>query len=317
MDELSHTPSPHGIMFHHFHDGRHPPSQGSISSLQLENMLEAMGRDRILSAEEWMARFRHTSLKSNDVCLTFDDGLRCQYDIALPVLRKFNITAFWFVYSCIFEGQGDELETYRYFRNNYFQSLNDFYELFFHTLDSSKDSADINDHLREFSSEDYLSECTFYSPEDRKFRFIRDEILTPNQYRALMHQLMRKLGADPKDFRQELWMSRDNVKELSMSGHVIGLHSHTHPTRIARLPAREQREEYARNLVHIRSITGCPTSVMSHPCNSYSAETLKILRELGLTVGFRANMSFVANRSSLEFPRDDHSNITGRLGLRS
>ncbi len=39
------------------------------------------------------------SLGDNDLCWTpGHDGLRCQFDIAFPVLRDSGITAFWFVY---------------------------------------------------------------------------------------------------------------------------------------------------------------------------------------------------------------------------
>jgi hypothetical protein len=51
---------------------------------------------------------------------------------------------------------------------------------------------------------------------------------------------------------------------------------------------------------------------MSHPCNSYNATTLSVLRELGITVGFRANMA-AGKISELEYPREDHANLVGAL----
>ena len=46
-------------------------------------------------------RLERSELRHNDIVLTFDDGLRCQYDIALPILNKHGIGAFWFVYSSL------------------------------------------------------------------------------------------------------------------------------------------------------------------------------------------------------------------------
>ena len=85
---------PHGITFHHFHDDKHYKGQGSISQKEFERILIYIGVNRILSPEEWLHKLENKSLKKNDVCLTFDDGLRCQMDIALPVLESHNIKAF-------------------------------------------------------------------------------------------------------------------------------------------------------------------------------------------------------------------------------
>ena len=65
------------------------------------------------------------------VCITFDDGLLSQYDIALPVLEKYQIKAFFFPHTSIFTNSVDYLETYRYFRTNYFNNINNFILLFF------------------------------------------------------------------------------------------------------------------------------------------------------------------------------------------
>ena len=51
---------------------------------------------------------------------------------------------------------------------------------------------------------------------------------------------------------------------------------------------------------------------MSHPCNSYNAATLSLLRELGITLGFRANMAKLG-LSELEYPREDHANLVRAL----
>ena len=46
---------------------------------------------------------------------------------------------------------------------------------------------------------------------------------------------------------------------------------------------------------------------MSHPLNSYNNKTLKILKKLNITCGFRSNLnSFnIVNKSNLEIARND------------
>src|SRR4051794_18619226 len=95
----------HGIMFHHFHDDDvdleggigHPAGQGSISADTLRAMIQSIGPTRILPAHEFLHRAVAGKLTDHHVCLTFDDNLMCQYDVAVPVLEEFGLTAFWFV----------------------------------------------------------------------------------------------------------------------------------------------------------------------------------------------------------------------------
>jgi len=102
---------PHGIMFHHFHDDKHVNGQGAISAQQLEHIIEHYG-NRLLSANEWFSKAKANCLDERDVCLTFDDALLCQYDIAVPVLEKHNLTAFWFVYSSVLGGGLKNLKSF-------------------------------------------------------------------------------------------------------------------------------------------------------------------------------------------------------------
>ena len=63
--------------------------------------------------------------------MTFDDSLKCQYDIAYPILQKENITAFFFIYSSIFDKKANLMEIFRDFSNKKFKKIKDFHDLFF------------------------------------------------------------------------------------------------------------------------------------------------------------------------------------------
>ena len=87
----------HGIMFHHFHDdGVHTKSQGSISKDDFYRMIDFIGRDNILDANIFLEKLKRNKLKNNEVCFTFDDAIKCQIDIALPVLEDLKIKSFFF-----------------------------------------------------------------------------------------------------------------------------------------------------------------------------------------------------------------------------
>ena len=73
-----------------------------------------------MDADIFFEKFKENKLKKNEVRLTFDDAIKCQIDIALPVLEDLKIKSFFFVYTSIFEEKPDNLEIFRYFRMNYF-----------------------------------------------------------------------------------------------------------------------------------------------------------------------------------------------------
>ena len=165
----------HGIMFHHFHDDKiHKKSQGSINKDTLYKLIKFIGKKNILNADDFFQRFKEKKLTEKNLCLTFDDGIGSQYDIALPVLEDLKIKSFFFVYSSLFLGEPDLLEVYRYFRLNCFKDVDEFYELFFKKVDKN-----INKFFSENEKtiQDKKNKFSYYSVNDIKFRIVRDNLL--------------------------------------------------------------------------------------------------------------------------------------------
>jgi peptidoglycan/xylan/chitin deacetylase (PgdA/CDA1 family) len=305
---------PHGIMFHHFHDSQHPRGQGSISSEELEALIVFLRPAQILPAQEWMVRATRGSLRKTDLCLTFDDNLQCQFDIARPVLQRFGLTAFWFVSTATLAGQVNRVELYRAFRERCFRDIDAFYQAFFTEAARSPFGEAVATALQRFNPLSYLCTFPFYSDADRRFRFVRDEVLGPLRYDHLMESLMAAAQIDLPALARDLWMDAACLKSLHAEGHIIGLHTHTHPTRVAALSPDDQEREYRDNFMALMQCLGEPPVAMSHPCNSYDEATLAILRGLGITLGFRADME-AGSASLLELPRQDHANVMRQMQM--
>ena len=291
---------PHGIMFHHFHDEAHPPSgQGSISAKEFEEVLNFIGIKNIIRPDEWIAKLRKNKLKENDLCITFDDGLKSQYDICTPILEKYDLKCFWFVYSSVFEGKTEKLEIYTNFGTKYFEKI---------------DKNRLQSVVRKKQSM-----YPFYSFNDIKFRFMRDEMLVKNEYEKLMDEIIQEKGIKIMDIEKNLWLTNSHLKILSENGHEIGLHSYDHPTILSKLSYEEQYEQYEKNYMHIKQVCNKDVLSMAHPSNSYSDDTLKILRQLNVVCGFRSNRTPAEgkkiNPSSLEIGREDHTNILKKIRM--
>ena len=307
----------HGIMFHHFHDdGIHTKGQGSIDKDDFYKMINFIGRNNILDADIFFEKFKNNKLKEKEVCLTFDDGIKCQIDVALPILEELKIKSFFFVYTSMFEGKPDNLEIFRYFRMNYFNNVDEFYNSFYQVLDKDLKTffEDNNDKIK-------ATKIKFphYSIEDTKFRLVRDIFLTKSHYEETMFLMLKEKQFNYKDFFKKLFFQKDDLIRLDSLGHLVGLHSHNHPTLLEKLNYDEQKDEYEKCLSSISNILDKPKNeikYMSHPCGSYNKDTFEILKELGIELGFKQIMTIEPekgmkkiNNSFLEIARQDHAEI--------
>ena len=56
-------------------------------------------------------------------------------------------------------------------------------------------------------------------------------MLSKNEYEKIMFSLFKK-KFNYKKISKKLFIKKSQLKKIYNSGHLIGLHSHTHPTRI-------------------------------------------------------------------------------------
>lgn len=303
----------HGIMFHHFHGGNHPPGQGSISAEELRKMVRWLrSRYEILNAQDFYNMALARTLTEKDICLTFDDSLRCQYDIAAPVLAEEGLTAFYFCYSSAFTDHPDMLEVYRFFRSTEYPDFDSFCDEFM-KVTSALYEAQIAESLRDFDPDSYLKEFPFYSTNDRIFRYVRDRILSSDQYAQIMNILIANHSFDVTEVLPRLFMSAEHLVELRDQENVIGLHSHSHPINMEALSPGDQYVQYASNHAYLQSILAEAPTSMSHPMGRYTSDTLQILSDLGVLIGFRSSLSIPRALSLLEIPREDHANVLKRM----
>ena len=113
------------------------------------------------------------------------------------------------------------------------------------------------------------------------------------------------------------------LSENSLVRNLSDSDSSTSKTQLEKLNYDEQKNEYEKCLSSISRILVKPKNeirYMSHPCGSYNHDTLKILKELGIELGFKQIMSIEpekgmkkVNNSFLEIAREDHAEIFKRM----
>ena len=302
-----------GLMFHHFHDGiKHKRSEGSISKSQFKKILQNFKKN-IVTPEEFINRI--TANKENEkkmICLTFDDGIKSQADIALEVLDDLKLKGFFFSNSFQYENKIGLLECCRYFRNNYFSNIEKFYELFLQNLKKNFSEKKVNIFIK--SRKKYFTKwkkiSPFYTYKDLEFRLLRDFFLNKNQYDKQLIELFNLKGFNYKKKSEKLHFSKKDLEFLSYNKHEIGLHSHSHPIPITDLSLKDLKNEYKKNYVILKKIIKKDILSMSHPNGYFDINCKKVLKNLGIKIGF-ANSEIVSKKklNPLNIPRIDHTHL--------
>lgn len=311
----------HGLMFHHFHDKKkHIKTQGSISSKDFLKIINFVGKENILDPIDFIQKVKNKTIKKNHFCITFDDNLSCQFDIALPILEKLNLKAFFFVYTNSLSKNPDLLEVFRYFRYKYYKNINLFYKDFNNSVNKKFSKKDIElfyeKNLKEINI--WKKKFKIYSIEDIKFRFLRDKFLGREKYKKIMLNMFKRNNFNYKKKLKDLVMNKKQLIKVFKLGHEIGLHSFSHPTKLSILKYKEQFLEYKKNLNDLKNcLKVSKIRSMSHPNGSYTNDTLKILKKLKIEIGFKQNMMAdnkkKINNSVYEIARNDHANIMSLL----
>ena len=302
-----------GLMFHHFHDGiKHKRTEGSITKSQLKKILLNFKKS-ILTPEEFMNSI--SEKKSNQkkiVCLTFDDSIKSQIDVALEVLDDLNLKSFFFSNSFQFDHKIGMIECCRFFRNNYFNNINEFYDFFFKNLKKKLPEKKIKNFINSKDSffKKWKKISPFYSNQDLEFRLIRDFFLKQIEYNEILIELFKLKKFDYKKATKSLHFTKKDLKKLSCNNHEIGLHSHTHPIPITKLSSKNIEKEYKKNLIILKGITNKSINSMSHPNGYFNNDCKKTLNKLGIKIGFANSYKNLKKQFNLlNIPRIDHTEL--------
>ena len=316
MNSEHHQDYPHGIMFHRFYAPNIPKYHGALNAEELEALILKIGVNRILDPKEWLLRLANNTLEKYHVCLTFDDCLKSQILVAVPVLKKYNLSAFFFVHSLTFFNDMDLNEVFSNIISTKFSNIMNFMAEFepYLKLDNSIFTDDQYLEFRDPMKKTY----SFYSESDLKYRYLRNKYFTTIKFNDHMKKFFTEKkfmdDIDPK----KIWMNESDLLNLVDSNNIIGLHSYSHHINFENLSYDEQLIEYKKNISHLENISGYKITSASHPLGSYNSDTLKVLKSLGIECAFRSSntipaTSDIINPNELELARVDVCDIIRQL----
>ena len=199
------------IMFHQFVTERSANRPGAFTPSDLADLID---RERPINADEWCAAVLAGTTPDRTM-LTFDDGLLCQYRHALPVLEHFKLQALFFIPTGPVFGEGGEWETHRWIREEMFESWEAFWHQFNGRFDIDRMDPPPGDYLRNHA---------FYTPEERMYRWVRQ------QFPEVHADVMKTFLLERSELRlPRFFMNASEVYVLfPRHGQIVGSHGNAH-----------------------------------------------------------------------------------------
>ena len=296
-----------GILFHHFHSNKNfYKSPGSLTKNKFHKFIKK-NRKFIKNPEE----FLFSSNKEKIMTLTFDDGLKCQFDIALEVLENFNLKGFFFIFTSPYCNDHFTIENIRYFRYKYFHSSREFYLSFYNKYEKvSGQKINFNNKKNKNLFKIYRKSSPYYTTDDINYKIARDNILDKKTYNKVILLMLEEKKVNLRNLTKKLYMSKDDIKKIYKMGHTIGLHSHSHNYLNYKFSYLEEKKDYLLNKEILEKIVSGNVNCSSYPFGNYTKNSSQIFDEIEIDYAFCKNLNQSFNKKVNHFiPRENISNL--------
>lgn len=193
----------------------------------------------VLPLDRALALLGTPDMPARAVCITFDDGYRSTHDLALPVLRKFGLSATVFV-TTGFMGHG------AMWNDKILEAIRD-------TAPAPLDLASIGMgnyplatlEQRQAATSTLIEEAKYLAPEGRA-------------------TLLAKLASVQDGKASDEMMTEEMIRTLSENGVEIGAHTVSHPI-LTRLDDASASAEMADSKTHLERVLGKPVRYFAYP----------------------------------------------------
>lgn len=217
------------------------------------------------------------SIPKKSFIVTFDDGLKEQYELALPILQELNIPAIFFANTLNFEGKISTVHKIHFLRSEISSvELMDKLQAFIPTLANSETV----DEYKEAAIEHYK----YDTAESALVKYLLNLVLNYNELEVVVNELFKEyFGDNESEMSTNLYMSPENLKDLSQLGY-LGSHGHNHLP-VGQLNDAEKEFQIKYSQEKITELTGKKADFFSYPYGSKRASTGmdSILAEYGFS----------------------------------
>lgn len=216
--------------------------------------------------------------KKNYILVTFDDGLKEQFELAKPILDRLNIPALFFINSINYlEKKVSLVHKIHLLRSQLSASL----------LLEAIEKAEFKAMDLMFSEkEKATTHYNFDDPESAYLKYILNFKLSVTQQSKLINDLFER-SFDSGTTVKELYMTEEQLITLAIEG-MLGSHSHSHLA-LGLLSPKQIHQELAQTKDFLEQLTHSKINYVSYPYGSHEAcakPVPDLAASLGYTIGF-------------------------------
>jgi peptidoglycan/xylan/chitin deacetylase (PgdA/CDA1 family) len=279
------------VVNHHYVADELPDSPRAIFPIavaELTERLERLGRTfEFVARDDVVAAVRDERVLPERACLvTFDDGLRSQFELAVPALERLGIPALFLVPGRpLAEGRALYVHKVHHLR----ERLGD--DVFLGLLET---------HGAAVSTETASEHYAYDEPEAARVKYLLNIALPPAEREEVVAGAFADAVPDEDAFCAGLYMSRAQVRTLEREHRAVGAHAYAHEP-LALLGPDALARDLARSAQALEDATGVRPEAISYPHGSREAVTRDVAEaaaRAGFVAGFTMERAF--NRTLIE-----------------
>ena len=263
------------------------PSIHGLTPAQFEAQLKVLAQaGTFVSASQVRERVRGGKLPERSILITFDDGLREQFEHALPVLQKLDIPALFFINTAP-NAEGRVLTVHKIHLLRSVVSPQDFFAMLQRA--AKVKAIDLG---REVSTEKAKLLYPYDTEEAARLKYMLNSLLNEEQRTALIEICFAEVfpGKEAK-MAGYLYMDREQLRALDGS---IGSHTHAHLA-LGLIGEDAARNEIESSMKHLEGWLGRRPFAVSYP---YGSREICTKRVGELTAAAGADFAFTMERAA-------------------
>lgn len=234
-----------------------------VSPKELENQLDLIKKQyTIVGENDLVSAVRgEKKLPEKSCVITLDDGLLSQYENALPILKKQNVPAIFFIPTMHLEGRAYTLHKIHYLLSRVAP------EVLLRDVERVYKNLE-NEHLdwKKLDVKKIMEWYRYDTETAAKFKFLINHHLPQETVDIITDTLFQNHGdISEKEFCTRFYVSREHIQDISKNPlFSIGLHTHDHLS-IAQLPKEDVEKSISKNFSILKDITGITPRGFSYP----------------------------------------------------
>ncbi|MDX6507200.1 MAG: hypothetical protein QOG06_1844 [Gaiellaceae bacterium] len=244
-----------------------------VTTAALATQVEVLARSfELVSRDQLEAAAAGEGELPEQACvLTFDDGLRCQFELALPVLERLGAPAVFFV-------PGLPLAERRVLEVHKLHALRE-------RVPDDELRARLPDELPVVSQDEARGHYRYDTPEAAELKYLLNIRLPAATRRKLVDSLFAAEFGDERSIADQLYAEPAQVARLERAHRAVGAHSYSHQP-LATLSDAELDADLGRVSRLLAEVTGSRPRAFSYPFGTPETVDARTVTRVG-AAGYR------------------------------